>query len=151
MPTVPTVARFFLGANTPVGFVGYLDDLYSPQEGWQAYIIKSGPGTGKGSLMRAVLTAMTERGIDVEEIRCSSDPGSLDGVRVPSMKACIFDGTAPQEDVSYTQNVCFEWDDLSRNFGRPKSTRQDIIPPRAAVRWVWMCITYSRSSAVCTS
>ena len=35
--------RFFLGANTPVGFVGYLDDLYFPHDGWRAYIIKSGP------------------------------------------------------------------------------------------------------------
>ena len=87
--------RFYLGANTPVGFVGYLEDLYDPGEGWQAYIIKSGPGTGKASLMRAVMTAMAERGEEPEAIYCSSDPRSLDGVLFPQRKICILDGTAP--------------------------------------------------------
>ena len=95
--------RFFLGANTPVGFVGYLDDLYCPHDGWRAYIIKSGPGTGKNSLMRAVMTAMTDRGLEVEAIHCSSDPGSLDGVLVPALKAGIIDGTAPHAAGTPTQ------------------------------------------------
>ena len=50
-----TPVRFYLGANTPTGFVGYLDDLYDCNDGWRAYIIKSGPGTGKNTLMRTVL------------------------------------------------------------------------------------------------
>ena len=90
-----TPIRFFLGANTPVGFVGYTDDLYDAGDGWRAFIIKSGPGTGKNSLMRAAEKAMLERGLEVEAIRCSSDPGSLDGVLVPALKAAIIDGTAP--------------------------------------------------------
>ena len=95
--------RFFLGANTPVGFVGYLDDLYFPHDGWRAYIIKSGPGTGKNSLMRAVMTAMTDRGLEVEAIHWSSDPGSLDGVLGPALKAGIIDGTAPHAAGTPTQ------------------------------------------------
>lgn len=87
--------RFYLGANTPVGFVGYLDDLYDPGDGWQAYIIKSGPGTGKSSLMRTVMNAMSERGQEPEAIYCSSDPHSLDGVLFPKLKIGILDGTAP--------------------------------------------------------
>ena len=39
--------RFFLGANAPGGFVSRFDHLYSPQEGWFAYILKGGPGTGR--------------------------------------------------------------------------------------------------------
>lgn len=87
--------RFFLGANTPSGFVGYLDDLYDCHDGWRAYIIKSGPGTGKASLMRAVLEHMTTLGYRAECILCSSDPHSLDGVVFRELKLCIFDGTAP--------------------------------------------------------
>ena len=87
--------RFVLGANTPAGFVGYLDDLYDGRDGWQAYIIKSGPGTGKSSMMRAVLDTMDEMGQETEVICCSSDPNSLDGVIVPGLKMCVIDGTAP--------------------------------------------------------
>lgn len=84
--------RFYLGANTPVGFVGYLDDLYDAGDGWQAYIIKSGPGTGKSSLMRTVMNTMSELGQEPEAIYCSSDPRSLDGVLFPKLKICILDG-----------------------------------------------------------
>lgn len=45
--------------------------------------------------MRAVMTAMTDRGLEVEAIHCSSDPGSLDGVLVPALKAGIIDGYRP--------------------------------------------------------
>ena len=95
MQNTPTPIRFFMGANTPGGFVGYLDDLYDPADGWRAYLIKSGPGTGKSSLMRRVLEQMANRGLEAEAIFCSSDPDSLDGVRIPALKACIVDATAP--------------------------------------------------------
>ena len=101
--------RFYLGANTPGGFVAYLEDLYDPHDGWRAYIIKSGPGTGKASLMRAVLKAMTDRGLEAEAIHCSSDPGSLDAVLVPSIKACIIDGTAPHAAVAFRQKKRACW------------------------------------------
>lgn len=70
--------RYFLGANTPTGFVGYTDDLYDCRGGWRAFLIKSGPGTGKNTLMRAVLDAMTAHGEEAQTICCSSDPHSLD-------------------------------------------------------------------------
>ncbi len=95
MSGIHAPVRFFLGANTPGGFVGYIDDLYDAKEGWQAYIIKSGPGTGKSSLMKAVLEQLMELGQETEVICCSSDPRSLDGVIFPGLKMCILDGTAP--------------------------------------------------------
>lgn len=91
--TVPL--RFFLGANTPTGFVGYQSQLYKPTDGWIAYLIKGGPGTGKSSLMRRILALLTEHGIDTELLLCSSDPHSIDGVVVPSLKAAVLDATAP--------------------------------------------------------
>ena len=86
---------FFLGANTPSGFVGYLDDLYDERDGWRAYLIKSGPGSGKSTLMRSVLRRATEAGEQAEVILCSSDPSSLDGVILRKHKLCILDATAP--------------------------------------------------------
>ncbi|HIS68071.1 MAG TPA: hypothetical protein IAA58_01690 [Candidatus Gallacutalibacter stercoravium] len=87
--------RFFLGANAPGGFVSRFDHLYSPQEGWFAYILKGGPGTGKSSLMKRAAEEAHCANIPVELIHCSSDPDSLDAVIFPRCKACIVDGTAP--------------------------------------------------------
>ena len=41
MLDIQTPIRFFLGANTPSGFLGYLDDLYDARDGWRAYLILS--------------------------------------------------------------------------------------------------------------
>ncbi len=95
MATFQAPVRFFLGANTAKGFVGFCNELYDAYDGWQAYLIKSGAGTGKSSLMRKIYEKMVERGVDVEVLCCSSDPSSLDGVVVPSLKLCILDATAP--------------------------------------------------------
>ena len=87
--------RFFLGANTPNGFVGFANELYDAADGWQAYLIKSGAGTGKSTLMRRVYEAVTALSVEAEAICCSSDPSSLDGVVCPALKLCILDATAP--------------------------------------------------------
>lgn len=95
MTTIQPAVRFFLGANTPGGFLGYLNDLYDCKDGWQATLIKSGPGTGKSSLMRRVLEEMTAAGYEAEVICCSSDPHSLDGLVFREQKLCLFDATSP--------------------------------------------------------
>ncbi len=88
-------ATFFLGANTPQGFYSLFNELYDPRAGWRLYIIKGGPGTGKSSLMKRVAAEADRRGLYCERIRCSSDPRSLDGVIIPSLKLSVADGTAP--------------------------------------------------------
>ena len=85
----------FLGANTPQGFVSFFDELYNPYENCSAYIIKGGPGTGKSTLMKKVLSECERRGITAEKIYCSSDPDSLDGIIVPDLGISIADGTSP--------------------------------------------------------
>lgn len=87
--------RFYYGANTPAGFYSLFDELYDARDGWRAYIIKGGPGTGKSSLMRAVAGQLKEKGIGAEKVPCSSDPYSLDAVVFPELKVCLVDGTAP--------------------------------------------------------
>ncbi len=88
--------RFFFGANTPRGFYGFHQtDLYDPRDGWIAFLIKSGAGTGKATFMRAAADALSQRGHANETVLCSSDPSSVDAVIVPSLKLCVVDATAP--------------------------------------------------------
>lgn len=88
--------RFFFGANTPVGFTGFHQtDLYDPRDGWVAFLIKSGAGTGKATFMRRVLNELTVQGLEAEAVYCSSDPDSLDAVVFPTIKLCVVDATAP--------------------------------------------------------
>lgn len=95
MTTIPTERIFFMGANTPGGFVGDPAALYDGDAGWRAFLIKSGPGTGKSSLMRRVAQRMIEAGHTTEVLICSSDPDSLDGVWMPDIRTCVLDATAP--------------------------------------------------------
>lgn len=88
-------SSFFLGASTPSGFYSLFSELYSPEDGWRLYIIKGGPGTGKSTLMKKVAAECEKRGHYCERIHCSSDPSSLDGVIIPSLKISIADGTSP--------------------------------------------------------
>ncbi len=88
-------AVFFLAANSASGFYSLFNELYDPLDGWKAYIIKGGPGTGKSGLMRKIAKAAEEKGLQVEKIICSSDPDSLDAIIIPEKKLCFADGTAP--------------------------------------------------------
>ena len=92
---MPGRSSFYMGANTPQGFYSLFDELYSADEGWIAYVIKGGPGTGKSGLMRRIGENLEGRGVETEWISCSADPQSLDAVIFPQAKACIADGTSP--------------------------------------------------------
>ena len=84
--------RYFLGANTPAGFVSKFDGFYDCLDGWRVFILKGGPGTGKSTLMKKVAEAVD---CECEYIYCSSDPRSLDAVIFNDLKTAIADGTAP--------------------------------------------------------
>lgn len=88
-------SKFFLGANSPRGFVSRFDNLYFPEDDWFCYILKGGPGTGKSTLMKKAAKVGLEKGIETEFIYCSSDPDSLDAVIFKDIKCCIADGTSP--------------------------------------------------------
>lgn len=87
--------HFFLGANTPQGFVSRFDQLADASDGWRAFILKGGPGTGKSTLMKRMISQVEDRCPQIEMIHCSSDVDSLDGVIIPAIKTSIADGTAP--------------------------------------------------------
>lgn len=86
--------RFFLGSNTPRGFVSHFQSAYDVRNGWKVWVIKGGAGTGKSSMMKKIAKA-AERVTDVQWIYCSSDPDSLDAVVLPEKKRIVLDGTAP--------------------------------------------------------
>ena len=101
-------AAYFAAANTAAGFYSQFPKLFDPACGkWQRiYIIKGGPGTGKSSFMRRAAKAAEEKGLAVEYFHCSADPGSLDGIRIPSRGIAMLDGTAPHTvDASYPGSV----------------------------------------------
>lgn len=88
--------QYFLGGNTPAGFYSLYHQLSDPEQMRALYIIKSGPGSGKSSLMRRVERHLQAAGLKTEQVLCSGDPDSLDAVIVPELGAAIVDGTAPQ-------------------------------------------------------
>lgn len=87
--------RFFLGANSPQGFVSRFDQLEHLADGWNTYIIKGGPGSGKSTLMKKLSAALRPSSDYIEEIYCSSDCHSLDGLIVHGKNFSVADGTPP--------------------------------------------------------
>ena len=94
MASVKAPIRFFLGSNTPTGFAGTADTLYTA-DGWQVYILKGGAGAGKSTLLRRVYEKFAAQGEEGEVFCCSADPDSLDAVRFPKKRLCVIDGTEP--------------------------------------------------------
>ena len=89
------VSHYFLGANTPDGFYSLYDQLIDREHARTVCILKGGPGCGKSTLMRRVGQQAEAAGLEVEYVRCSGDPDSLDGVVLPRLGAAVADGTAP--------------------------------------------------------
>ena len=85
---------FFLGTTTPAGFKGYFEPLRQ-EPGMQMYLIKSGPGCGKSTLMKRLAVKAEQKGEPIQRIHCASDPDSLDGVVFLRQKRAIIDATAP--------------------------------------------------------
>ncbi len=89
------ITSFFLGANTPDGFVCFFDEFYNPYKSCSPYIIKGGPGTGKSTLMKKIGAVAEQKGYDTQYFYCSSDNKSLDCVCVPELDLSVLDGTSP--------------------------------------------------------
>lgn len=84
----------FLAANSTSGFYSLFEELIEKDD-HNIILIKGGPGTGKSGLMKKVAVAADEKGYTVEQMHCSSDPASLDGVWVKEKKLVLLDATAP--------------------------------------------------------
>lgn len=100
--------KYFLAANSAEGFVSVFEKRYDAKSGWQCYIIKGGPGTGKSSFMKYIAAKADEKDIKIEHCPCSSDPDSLDALVIPEKKIIILDGTAPHTVDPEYPAVCEE-------------------------------------------
>lgn len=98
--------KYFLGANSCEGFVSSFGECYDPADGWKAYIIKGGPGTGKSSFMKFLAAKAADKSIKTLLCPCSSDPDSLDAVIFPDKKIVVMDGTAPHTVDPVYPGVC---------------------------------------------
>lgn len=83
--------EFFLGAVGPKGFSGFFEQLRTNEKN-TLYLLKTGPGCGKSTLMKQLAAKSQE---PVQLIHCSSDPKSLDGVLFSNPAAAVLDATAP--------------------------------------------------------
>ena len=102
---------YYLGANTKAGFSSLYDEF--PPEGAYLHVLKGGTGTGKSSLLKAIARAARERGLASEQVLCSGDPESLDGVYIPALGKAWADGTAPHVLEPKLLGVTGDYIDLS--------------------------------------
>ena len=85
----------FLAANTQCGFYSLFSQMTQKTD-HNILLIKGGPGTGKSSMMKKIAQAADQKGYAVEQMHCSSDPDSLDGVWVKDKKLILLDATDPK-------------------------------------------------------
>ncbi len=85
----------FLGGNTCRGFFSFYNYIIGVQEAERIFILKGGPGVGKSTFMKKAAAKALEAGYDVENMHCSSDSDSLDGIVIPELGIAMVDGTAP--------------------------------------------------------
>jgi hypothetical protein len=88
-------SHIFAGNNTSQGFFSYFDYVFNPEEANRIYILKGGPGVGKSSFMKKFAAKMLSKGYFIENVHCSNDNESLDGINIPELKISFVDGTAP--------------------------------------------------------
>ena len=126
LESLPT---FFLATNSADGFVNGFKNAFDPKDGWKAYLIKGGPGTGKSSFMKSVATSFVNRGEKVSVVPCSSDPDSLDAVILESRKVVVFDATAPHVMDPVYPGVCEEILNFGEfwNADELKDNKEEII------------------------
>ena len=87
----------FISANSKCGFYSLYDEVFDTKKFQRIYVLFGGPGTGKSTFLRELVGQAQKSGIAHEEILCSSDPTSLDGVILKKGEITIgvLDGTPP--------------------------------------------------------
>ncbi len=125
--------QYFLGGNTPSGFYSLYHQLSDPRRFRAVYIIKSGPGSGKSTLMRRVERHAQAAGLETEQVLCSGDPDSLDALIIPALGAAVVDGTAPHVVEPQCPGAVERYIDLSGFYDRAglQPIKEDIMAATA--------------------
>lgn len=86
---------YFPGGNTTEGFFSYYNEITNHNEADIIYTIKGGPGVGKSTFMKQIGKKFSDLGCSITYYHCSSDPHSLDGVKIEDFRILFVDGTSP--------------------------------------------------------
>lgn len=86
-------SRFFYGGYEGGRCRVYPRDWYTLDS--RVVLLKGGAGTGKSTLMRAVLAQWQRQGRETAAFFCGSDPASLDAVCTADRTRCVLDATSP--------------------------------------------------------
>jgi len=124
-----TVTNFFLGANSGDGFQSLFFQLTGDRRFHDVMILKGGPGGGKSTFLEQLGAAMEETGTEVEYVRCSAEPESLDAVILPQLRCAAVDGTAPHAVEPRYPGAVERYVDLSRfcDVTAAKEQRGEIV------------------------
>ncbi|MDY5941106.1 MAG: hypothetical protein SPJ23_05580 [Eubacteriales bacterium] len=125
--------RFFAGANTAEGFQSFYPELFRDSELDALFRIEGGPGTGKSTLMKKTAETAEKLGAEVERYFCSSDPDSLDAVRIrpagSTRLVALCDCTEPHPRAESSPGIVSRTVDLGRfrNDRKLASHRDEIL------------------------
>lgn len=126
-----TEDSYFAARNGHRGFESRFDKVFMPRDFQKIFILKGGPGTGKSTLMRGLVSFANSTGLPCEAVLCSSDTSSLDGVIVRNGKrrVAVIDGTAPHATDPKYPGAVEEIVDLGEGFdiSRLESQRDEIL------------------------
>ena len=111
-----TESRFFWGGYEEGRCCIYPRDWYTLDS--RVVLLKGGAGTGKSTLMRAVLAEWQRQGRETAAFFCGSDPGSLDAVCTVDRTRCVMDATAPHAVEARFPGAVERWVDLGSGLSR---------------------------------
>ncbi len=122
---------FFAAANGFSGFISLFPSVFDPSEYKKIFILKGGPGTGKSTLLKGLISLGCESGYKCTAVYCSSDPHSLDGAIIEHRggRIAVIDGTAPHTTDPEFPGAVEEIINLGDGFdtGILESRRNDIL------------------------
>ena len=123
--------RYFASSNSGEGFISYFDKIFDISKFERVIILKGGPGTGKSSFMKKTRDLARRYNTPYDEILCSSDPDSLDGIIIRSNKGniAILDGTSPHTLDPKIPGVIDELIDLGKYWDQKRllTSKEEII------------------------
>lgn len=98
--------RFFLGAETPRGYLSLFSRIALESQGWTRFILKGGPEAA--DILEKLSELLEQNGRAVWKIPCSENPDRMDAVLLPEEKIIVADGTPPHSIELPLPGVCGE-------------------------------------------